>query len=227
MQAKSMAEELWGRLSSRERELLAPKLIRDPAEAGLDPGSGLAGETFVACLCDLYSEQPESDDEINARLLTVRNFLTQIRAYDESLIWREIERFCGFRRSYLELTVYDRERLLDALRSDGYWIGREPPWSIHRFDSARAVTRHAGEPSLHFANDRADEQGYGPNYFFVHWDATSVVFREVEGWLRFLPGGRSIQRLKAALRHRSGFAEPADVQHYLIKEEGRSQQFSV
>lgn len=207
----------WLMLSRLERRLLAPKLL--PAIASGDEATEedldrAAGE-FGRGICDVFAPEPESDDEMAARLLTVRNFMAQTGAYRQSPLWRQIRRFVGFRRSYIELVVEDRDELLRILAVAGYIINRELPWSIHRFDSARAATRLSSEPSLHFANDRADEDDYGPNYFFVHWDATSVWFEEVQGWRRWLPGGRWIERLLAARKHRFGFASPGMVRGYL------------
>jgi hypothetical protein len=209
----------WEELSHLEQRLLAPKLtaITDGEETQADKLMR-AGEAFDCGILDVYAASPECAEEISARLLTVRNFMAQTGAYRNSPIWRQIAKIYGFRKSYLELTVYDRDEFLGVLRVAGYRIVNELPWSIHRFDSARAVTRFADEPSLHFANDRSDEENYGPNYFFVHWDATSVCFRHSRGWWRWIPGSRWIEKLRAALQHKKGFAAPDEVQGYLASE---------
>jgi hypothetical protein len=209
----------WENLSHLEQRLLAPKLIAITDEEE-SPTENLrrAGEAFDRGILDMFAAFPESVEEISARILTVRNFMAQTGAYRNSPIWQQIARIYGFRKSYAELTVHDRDELLRILQAAGYRIINELPWSIHRFDSVRAVTTFADEPSLHFANDRADEEGYGPNYFFVHWDATSVCFCESRGWWRWIPGARWIEKLRAGLHHKKGFAAPDEVQGYLASE---------
>jgi hypothetical protein len=207
----------WQVLSNLERRLLAPKLLLTPPRDREfnDVEFDTAAEEFLRGIRDEFAAEPESESIIAERLLTVRNFMAQTGAYRNSLLWRQIQLFRGFRSSYIELLVEDRDELMRVLADARYVINREPPWSIHRFDSARAPTRFSSEPSLHFANDRADEPDYGPNYFFVHWDATSVWFEQARGWLGRLPGGHWIERLRAARKHNSGFADPGDVRGYL------------
>ena len=148
-------------------------------------------------------------------LLTAQNFVLHAGGYDNSAIWRQILEIKGFRRSYLELTVFDRNEFLRVLTDCGYVINREPFWTIHKFDSARERTEYSHHPPLHFANDRANETDYGPNYFFVHWDGASPWFRKSKWLIRFLPGGWQLEQVYAALRHRRGSPCPQMVKVYL------------
>jgi hypothetical protein len=54
-------------------------------------------------------------------------------------------------------------------------------------------------------NDRADEEAYGPNYFFVHWDAQSVYARR----------GGLLGRIAAGRTHKHQTATPQQVEEYL------------
>jgi hypothetical protein len=102
-----------------------------------------------------------------------------------------------------------------ALVNIGFVVNREPFWTIHRFDSAREVTTFSDEPSLHFANDRADEPAYGANYFFVHWDVSSAWFTKTRRDRGLMARVKVVERLRSAWRHRTGFAEPEAVQSSL------------
>lgn len=210
----------WSLLTEMERRLLIPKLIG--VESGLEfreSESARAVETFDRAVLD-EAEQAAADlsmlapHVIEERLLTIRNFMLQTGAYNDGPLWQEIASLKGVRRSYIELEVHSRDEFLVKLGDQGFVINREPFWSIHKFDSARAQTRFSHDPSLHFANDRADEPGYGPNYFFIHWDVSSVWF-EKAGWRYWIPGSHSFERVRAALRHDQGFASPEVVLSYL------------
>ena len=155
------------------------------------------------------------DGKVNRRatgdnVLTAQNFIAHATPF-----WPHIAEIKGFRRSYLELTVLNRDAFLQALADAGYVINREPFWTIHKFDSAREVSEYSMQPSLHFANDRSGEAEYGPNYFFVHWDKTSVWFRKSNWPIRRLPGVRQMEQLYAAVHHRFGCACPQRVREHL------------
>src|SRR4030095_9397912 len=85
--------------------------------------------------------------------------------------------------SHLEVKVADKNKFFDALKRDpinkfavnsfGDAVMKGVGASWHRFDNARARTDYRTDPQLHYMNDLSDDQNYGPNYFFVHWDATS------------------------------------------------------
>lgn len=199
----------WMLLTEQERRQLANLL-------GADAKDPVAPEArFSEVLFDDSERAAMDAAHTEDRLLTLRNLMTQMRAGEPGSLWGEVSSIRGIRRSYVELLVVDRDRLIERLRNQEYVINREPFWSIHRFDSARAVTAYSDEPSLHFANDRADEPGYGVNYFFVHWDATSVWFRLARRGRGFLARIKFVERLRSALRHKSGFADPETVQLYL------------
>jgi hypothetical protein len=195
--------KLWHYLTDEQQRLMLPKLAGKATEP---IAAAMIEERFHALLAPCATQQEVADS-----LLTLENFIAGTGGYSDSPLWRQIAAFRGVRRSYLELLVHDRDTLLQVLAEQNYVINREPFWTIHKFDSARARTRYAHEPSLHFANDRADEDGYGPNYFFVHWDATSCWFEKSRWWV----GARQLERLHAALQHWRGCACPQQVRAYL------------
>ncbi|MEP7273701.1 MAG: hypothetical protein ABI882_19540 [Acidobacteriota bacterium] len=208
----------WSLLTDSERCLLVGKLIMLPSTIDIgDNHLRAAGQRFDAALAEPGASAETEALLIPDRILTLRNFMYQAGAAGSGSWWKHVARLKGVRHSYLELTVHNRAGLLQHLRSAGFVINREPFWSSHKFDSARAVTRFSREPSLHLANDRAEEPAYGPNYFFVHWDVTSVWFEESTLWYRRLPGARIIERIRAGLKHQSGLAQCGIVESYLAK----------
>jgi hypothetical protein len=211
----SVRKTPWQHLSRLEQSILAPKII-DLANVPVpltDEDLIRAGEFFNTISIDTAAGGDPLDPDVFApHILTARNLMAQCGAYRGSPLWKMITRIHGFRKSYIELTVSDRDALLDYLREQNFVINREFFWSIHKHDSARARTASSSDPSLHFANDRANEANYGPNYFFVHWDSTSVWFGKARGFWRFIPGGRYIEGLFAGLRHEHGFASPDSVE---------------
>ena len=210
----------WQHLSRLEQRLLVPKLI-DRAAAGELPSEEdhqRAGLVFDRIAVDANAEDPNSAEMIAEHILTARNLLAHCGAYSDSPVWKMITRIHGFRKSYIELSVEDRDKLLDHLGGENYVINFEPFWSSHKHDSARKRTTTSYEPSLHFVNDRAQEPNYGPTYFFVHWDASSVWFGKANRFWRWVPGGRWIEGLLAGLRHKHGFAAPEMVRDLLQRE---------
>jgi len=204
----------WQHLSRLEQSILAPKLIDLTNKQTVeDSDLETAGDLFNR----ISVETAAGDDALDPKafaphILTARNLMAQCGAYRKSPLWDMITRIHGFRKSYIELSVKDRDGLLEHLRGLDFVINREVFWSIHKHDSARARTSTSGDPSLHFANDRAKEANYGQNYFFVHWDATSVWFGKARGFWKWIPGGRLLEGLFAGLRHKQGFAAPDDVE---------------
>lgn len=151
------------------------------------------------------------DDEVRShdRLLTLRNFTRQVQTIPNA--WPQIEAIIGVAVSYLEIRVHNHHEFLRTLKGHRYavnsWMEKVSRWvgHGHRFDSARALTEHRYEPQLHFVNDRADEDAYGPNYFFVHWDAQSVYAKR----------GGLLGRIAAGRTHVHQVATPQEVEAYL------------
>lgn len=203
----------WSRLSEVEQLILATKLIGLPAESiANDQLMEAASERFNELVIEFDLRGEVKAQTVEENILTARSFILHI---GDSAIWNQIAEIKGFRRSYLELTVIDRDEFLKTLAISDYVVNREPFWSIHRFDSAREMTDYSHQPSLHFANDRADEDDYGPNYFFVHWDKASCWFRKSNWPIRRFPGAKQIEQLYAAIQHRFGCACPVTVNEHL------------
>lgn len=202
----------WHSLDEDERRMLTPKLLGLGEETPItDSLLEAASERFDHFVLEFQPGGSPHHQAIHDRVLTARNFLTQTRP----TLWPQVRELKGIRRSYLELTVWNREEFLRLLRRSEFIVNREPFWSIHKFDSARAVTDYSHQPSLHFANDRADEAQYGPEYFFVHWDRTSAWFGKSKWLIRRWPGARPAEQLYAAAQHRFGCACPQAVSEYL------------
>jgi hypothetical protein len=192
-------------LSPADQTLLLPKLLGIAARPAF-----LADEYAEAAArwqSLIFAENPQHlcDD----KFLTLQNFSRQLRQLPPA--WAQIHHFIGVARSYLEVTVNDHHHFLAALKAEGYavnsWMEKVSRWAGHghRFDSARARTEHRFEPQLHLVNDRADEAAYGPNYFFVHWDAQSV-YAQRSGLLSRVAAGRT---------HKHHTASPQEVSAYL------------
>lgn len=206
----------WSLLSNEERLILTPKLLALPEEiSGTGQRIETAGEQFNHFVIEYLPDGEINHQAISDHVLTAQNFLTHASHPSNPAIWKQIREIKGIRRSYLELVVRDRDEFLSVLREADFVVNREPFWSIHKFDSARAMTDYSHQPSLHFANDRADEDHYGPNYFFVHWDRTSCWFRRSNWPVRRLPGARTVEQLYAAAHHRFGCACPLTVREHL------------
>ncbi|MBS1788340.1 MAG: hypothetical protein JST85_11500 [Acidobacteria bacterium] len=201
----------WSQLNEHEQWSLISKLVglREP-EVETDQQVEAAAERFDQLIIEYGLDGNVNRRATADNVLTARNFIVQAARF-----WPHIAEIKGFRRSYLELTVLSREAFLQALADADYVINREPFWTNHKFDSAREMTNYSMQPSLHFANDRANESEYGPSYFFVHWDKTSAWFRKSNWRIRFLPGARQIEQLYAAVHHRFGCACPRQVSEHL------------
>ena len=206
----------WSLLSEDERLILTPKLVglREDLPT-TDQLIETAGGQFNHFVTEYLPDGKINRQAVSDHVLTAQNFLAHANHPSNPAIWKQIRELKGIRRSYLELTVRDRDEFLHLLSQSDFIVNREPFWSIHKFDSARAITDYSHQPSLHFANDRADEDHYGPNYFFVHWDRTSCWFRRSNWPIHRLPGARSLEQLHAAVQHRFGCACPQAVQEHL------------
>jgi hypothetical protein len=194
-------EPYFFQLRAAEQRLITPKLLRQSNESADDSRA-------AALLHELIHTSDDPAQRVN-RLLTLRNFIRQVSAIPQA--WEQIETIVGVAISYLEIRVFNSQEFLRVLEAHGYavnsWMERVSRWvgHGHRFDSARALTSHRFEPQLHFVNDRADEEAYGPNYFFVHWDAQSV----------YSTNGSMFSRIAAGRTHAHQSATPQDVDEYL------------
>jgi hypothetical protein len=197
--------EYWSRLSDHDKKLLIPKLILSEPKKYFSPLEiNQAKDVFWNLI-----EEEGSRERTEDKFLTLRNFTRQVGKSEAS--WHCIIRFIGVSRSYLELRVHDCDEFLGVLRREKYavnsWHDRiaKLVGKGHPFDSARALTENRFQPQLHFVNDRGDEEGYGRNYFFVHWDAQSVYARK----------GGFISKFAASQTHEKFGADPRDVKKML------------
>jgi hypothetical protein len=187
------------------------------------------GETFQEAFSRLVSGADEVSTSANIQ--SVRNFIAQSGGTKNSDTWQQITAITkvtpgaadlfepvedSSRResSHIEVKVADKYKFFEALKSDP--VNRFTVNSIadamvkvvgaswHRFDNARARTDYRTDPQLHYMNDLSEDPNYGPNHFFVHWDATSSN------------GSRStiIGDARGALAH-GPMAKIENVTHYL------------
>ena len=115
--------------------------------------------------------------------------------------------------SSLEVTVADKGKFLTALSNEGFIVNETVPSLIgkilgtyHPYDNARAKTLYQKDPQLHLSNDKVEDPNYGPNYFWAHFDRTSVNASVGQG-----PLGQAV----AGKEHDKGFASPQRVREYL------------
>ncbi|MFN7929718.1 MAG: hypothetical protein U0Y68_17600 [Blastocatellia bacterium] len=192
-------------LPTLERQLLLPKLLGISSSAALSADFDEQAAARLHTLIYLENLHHSASD----KLLTLQNFARQMQEIPAA--WAQVHRVVGVARSYLEMTVNDHAQFLAALRAADFavnsWMEKVSRWAGHghRFDSARARTEHRYEPQLHLVNDRADEPDYGPQYFFVHWDAQSVYARRGGLW----------GRIAAGRTHKHHTASPQEVHTYL------------
>ncbi len=190
-----LAEQSFAPLLVGKKLLWHAELVTDAAQLG--------------ALLPTLLHVPDDAERSAAHALTLDNFVRQVSAIPHA--WEQIEAIIGVAISYLEIRVQSRDEFLQLLRAHGYavnsWMERVSRWvgHGHRFDSARALTQYRHEPQLHFVNDRADEEAYGPHYFFVHWDAQSVYAQRGGLW----------SRIAAGRTHAHKTALPEDVAAYL------------
>lgn len=201
----SIHTPLFSALSPTEQSLLLPKLLGIAERPAFLPDEYAEASARWHTL--IFAENPQHP--LTDKFLTLHNFVRQLQQMPSA--WAQVQRFIGVARSYLEVTVHDHDQFLAVLQAEGFavnsWMEKVSRWAGHghRFDSARARTEHRFEPQLHLVNDRADEADYGPNYFFVHWDAQSVYARR-SGLLSRLAAGRT---------HKHHTASPQEVRAYL------------
>ncbi len=197
--------EYWRRLSDHDKKLLIPKLLLSEPKKYFSPIEINQSKDVFWNLIEEEGSLERTED----KFLTLRNFTRQVGSSPEA--WRCIYRFIGISSSYLELRVDDCDRFLAALKRERYAVNS---WHDkiaklvgkgHPFDSARALTENRFQPQLHFVNDRADEEAYGRNYFFVHWDAQSVYARK----------GGLLSKLVASQTHVKFGADPKQVKKML------------
>lgn len=201
----------WSQLNENEQWSLTSKLVGlRESEIETDQLVEAAAERFDQLIIEYGLDGKVNRRATADNVLTARNFIAHAAPF-----WPHIAEINGFRRSYLELTVLNRDAFLQALADAGYIVNREPFWTIHKFDSAREQTEYSRHPALHFANDRANEAEYGPNYFFVHWDSTSPWFKKSTWPIRHLPGARQLEQVYVSLWHRFGCACPRIVSEHL------------
>ena len=200
-----VAQNSFSLLAQDEQRLLVPKLSALVGrEAFTADEFELAAQRFQTLILTENQSRNPAD-----KFLTLQNITRQLSLIPAA--WQQVHRFVGVAQSYLEMTAHDHRQFLAALKAAGYavnsWMEKVSRWAGqgHRFDSARALTEHRYDPQLHFVNDRADEAAYGPNYFFVHWDAQSV-FAKRSGLLSRVAAGRT---------HKHQTASPQEVKAYL------------
>lgn len=208
-------ENLLSQLTIEEQQLLIPKLVGIVGRDSFTAAEVQQAAARFQTLIQIENQHHRTED----KFLTLQNFTRQLGAIPAA--WEQVNHFIGIAPNYLEMTVYNHHLFLAALRAEGYavnsWMEKISGWVgyKHRFDSARACTEHRFEPQLHLANDRADEVAYGPNYFFVHWDAQSV----------FAKRGGLLSRIAAGRTHKHRPATPQAVKAYLdekkVGEKGR------
>lgn len=206
----------WSQLSEAEQYALSSKLagLRD-RELITSDWPEFCAERFNQFVIEFDPTGTLNHSGTLENFLTAQNFIAHAGGLDNSALWQQVAEIKGFRRSYLELTVWDRTEFLRVLARLNYVINREPFWTIHKFDSAREITEFSYHPALHFANDRANEREYGENYFFVHWDRTSPWFRQSNWPFNRLPGMRLAEQALAGFLHRYGCACPHTVRDHL------------
>ena len=200
-------KQFWSHFSTNEKQIITTVLIRQTWSGDLlQDGETLASAALLRLIS--YPDNRGTDEE---KLLTIRNLVQQLSLIPEAL--SHLQEIIGVAVGYLEIRVHDRNEFLRVLKAGKFAINSwmEKVGKIfghgHRFGSARALTRHRHEPQLHFVNDRADESDYGPNYFFVHWDAQSVHASH----------GFFLAKIPAGLTHRHRTASPYEVAAYLEK----------
>ena len=210
MEIMQFTPEYWGRLSKNDIHLLLPKLLISFDKKHF---SFIELNQAKSVFWNLIQEEG-SPDRTEEKFLTLRNFTRQVGRSAEA--WNCIYRFIGISSSYLELRVVDCDQFLAALKREKYavnsWHDKIAKFvgKGHPFDSARALTENRFQPQLHFVNDRADEEDYGRNYFFVHWDAQSVYARK----------GGLLSKFAASRTHAKFGANPRDVKKMLEEDAG-------
>jgi RHS repeat-associated protein len=211
----------WDQLNDEERRALAPKLVsvNDPnkiTNRELKAAGGQFNQLTKVYNADGTLNTQATGDRVATAQNFVQNF-TQGTPPQQNAVYQQIDQIKAIGRSTIEVTVRDKDQFLAALSKEGYAVNsadeyvanayaRMTKGSVdHPFDSARAPTIYATDPELHYANDRANDPAYGPNYFFAHWDPASVNCDF---------GCGPIGRAASGSQHSSGAASPAQVRDY-------------
>jgi RHS repeat-associated protein len=207
----------WDQLNEEEKRALAPKLIKvkDPNKITTKELK-TAGQKFNNLVTVKGNAQATAD-----RIATAKNFVQNFSKggpASQNAVYQQIDQIKRIGVSAVEVTVRDKDQFLTALANAGYAVNSADEYVAnayaritrgkvdHPFDSARAPTIYDSDPELHFANDRSDDPDYGPNYFFAHWDPTSVNCDF---------GCGVIGRATSGMEHSKGHASPAQVRDYL------------
>jgi hypothetical protein len=212
----------WDQLTDEERKALAPKLttVNDPNKITTKELK-TAGARFND-LTKVYNANGTLNTQATAdNVATAQNFVanfSQGGPASQNAVYQQINSIERIGRSTVEVTVQNKDQFLTALSKAGYAVNSADEYVAnawaritkgsvdHPFDSARAPTIYYSDPELHFANDRADDPKYGPNYFFAHWDPASVNCDF---------GCGPIGRASSGMEHSKGPASPAQVRDYL------------
>jgi len=207
----------WDQLTDEERKALAAKLttVKD-ANKITKKELKAAGQKFNDLVTVKGNAQATADNIATAQNF-VQNF-SQGGPASQNAVYQQIDQIKRIERSAIEVTVRDKDQFLAALSNAGYAVNSADEYVAnawaritkgsvdHPFDSARAPTIYYSDPELHFANDRADDSKFGPNYFFAHWDRASVNCDF---------GCGPIGRATSGMEHSNGHASPGQVRDYL------------
>lgn len=194
----------WNQFSATQKNLLTPVLLQLSIDVPNSEQLQAAEKVFY----DLIGNE-NNQGTVEDKFLTIQNLVVQIGS--PPTLWKQIKTIVGVATGYLEIRVVDRDQFLGELKNNGFVVNS---WMEkiarlfgggHKFDSARAKTETRFDPELHFANDRANEENYGKEYFFVHWDAQSVFPQRTNLW----------NRIAAASTHHDQSASPQEVAKYL------------
>jgi hypothetical protein len=111
--------------------------------------------------------------------------------------------------SEIHVTVANKETFLKDLQNEGFEVNTLSDKifrsTYHPFDNASGLTDKIKDPQIHYANNKANDPQFGPDYFFAHWDRASSHSRE----------GGPIGDIAAGISHSKGFASPQAVRDYL------------
>ena len=176
----------WEQLTDEERKQLTPKLVhlKDPHKISAKELKN-AGSRFNSLATAKGDAQATAD-----RIATAKGFVAEFSSHGSSPnndpAYQQIDQIQAIGRSTLEVTVKNKDDFLNAVASEGYSVNSaeeavaqeksrlERGRADHPFDNARSLTYYDTDPELHFANDQADNPKFGPDYFFTHYDQSSV-----------------------------------------------------
>jgi RHS repeat-associated protein len=207
----------WEQMTEEEKKQLTPKLVRLKNPNKITQQEHKAAGARFNSLVTVKGDAQATADRIATAKSFVKEFSSHGRAPHNDPAYRQIDQIQAIGRSTLEVTVKNKDAFLKALASEGYSVNAKEE-SIaqersrrlrgradHPFDNARSLTYRDTDPELHFANDKSDNPDYGPNYFFAHWDVSSV---------NCLAGCGPIGRALSGPKHAEGDAKPEQVTNY-------------